>query len=150
LLLIRARTFLCVTSSIFPSYRFLLTDHNAAVERARFRWSRVQGMSRSDRWLASARISECRTSPDAALRQAEILAAAGLYAFDHNVQHLHEDHLNAHSIAERIAALPGITLHLGSVQTSRDLQARSGDARCRDDRPPSKRERCPAGVWTSS
>jgi threonine aldolase len=47
-----------------------------------------------------------------------ILAAAGLYAFDHNVQHLHEDHLNAHSIAERIAALPGITLDLGRGQTN--------------------------------
>jgi threonine aldolase len=53
-----------------------------------------------------------------ALRQTGILAAAGLYALDHNVQRLREDHLNARSIAEGIAGLPGITLDLDSVQTN--------------------------------
>jgi threonine aldolase len=53
-----------------------------------------------------------------ALRQTGILAAAGLYALDHNIQHLHEDHVNARSIAERIAGLPRITIDLNSVQTN--------------------------------
>jgi threonine aldolase len=45
-----------------------------------------------------------------AMRQAGILAAAGLYALDHNVERLAEDHANAQAFAQRIAAIPGIRL----------------------------------------
>ena len=38
-----------------------------------------------------------------AMRQSGILAAAGLYALDHNVARLAEDHANARLIAERLA-----------------------------------------------
>jgi threonine aldolase len=41
-------------------------------------------------------------------RQAGVLAAAGLYALDHNVERLAEDHANARRIAEILAdAAPG-------------------------------------------
>jgi threonine aldolase len=53
-----------------------------------------------------------------AMRQSGILAAAGLYALDHNVTRLADDHANARLIAERIARLPGVRLDLGSVQTN--------------------------------
>jgi threonine aldolase len=53
-----------------------------------------------------------------AMRQAGILAAAGLYALDHNLDRLHEDHANAKLIAERIVGLPGIELDLATVQTN--------------------------------
>ena len=53
-----------------------------------------------------------------AMRQSGILAAAGLYALDHHVAGLAEDHANARLIAERIAGIPGITLHLATVQTN--------------------------------
>ena len=53
-----------------------------------------------------------------AMRQSGILAAAGLYALDHNVQRLVEDHANARLIAQRIAGLPGIRLDLANVQTN--------------------------------
>jgi threonine aldolase len=53
-----------------------------------------------------------------ALRQSGILAAAGLYALDHNVARLVEDHANARLIAERIAGLPGIRLDLATVQSN--------------------------------
>ncbi len=43
------------------------------------------------------------------MRQAGILAAAGLYALDHHVERLDEDHRNARRLAEGIAAIPGLT-----------------------------------------
>jgi threonine aldolase len=52
------------------------------------------------------------------MRQSGILAAAGLYALDHNVARLAEDHANARLIAERIAELPGIRLDLATVQSN--------------------------------
>ena len=39
-----------------------------------------------------------------AMRQAGIFAAAGLYALDHNLERLAEDHANARVMAERLAA----------------------------------------------
>ena len=53
-----------------------------------------------------------------AMRQSGILAAAGLFALDHNVARLADDHANARLIAERVAQLPGIRLDLSSVQTN--------------------------------
>jgi len=53
-----------------------------------------------------------------AMRQAGIVAAAGLYALDHHVERLAEDHANARLFAERIANLPGITLDPEAVETN--------------------------------
>src|SRR5438094_696877 len=53
-----------------------------------------------------------------AMRQSGILAAAGLYALDHNVSRLAEDHANARLIGERLAGLSGVTLDLATVQTN--------------------------------
>jgi len=53
-----------------------------------------------------------------ALRQAGILAAAGLYALDHNLTRLPEDHANARRIAERLADVKGVTLDLATVQSN--------------------------------
>lgn len=44
------------------------------------------------------------------MRQAGVLAAAALYALDHNVGRLPEDHANARLLAERLAALPGLSV----------------------------------------
>jgi threonine aldolase len=44
------------------------------------------------------------------MRQAGILAAAGLYALDHNIVRLAEDHANARRLATSIAGAPGITM----------------------------------------
>lgn len=43
-----------------------------------------------------------------AMRQAGILAAAGLYALEHHVERLAEDHENALRLAEGLAGLPGL------------------------------------------
>jgi threonine aldolase len=53
-----------------------------------------------------------------ALRQAGILAAAGLYALDHHLTRLAEDHANARLIAERVAGVKGIRLDLATVQSN--------------------------------
>jgi threonine aldolase len=43
-----------------------------------------------------------------AMRQAGILAAAGLYALDHNRERLHEDHARARTLARLAAHVPGL------------------------------------------
>ena len=53
-----------------------------------------------------------------ALRQAGIVAAAGLYALDHNVERLAEDHENARVLAEGIAAIPGCRIDPETVETN--------------------------------
>jgi threonine aldolase len=52
------------------------------------------------------------------MRQAGLLAAAGLYALEHHVERLAEDHANARALAEGLAALPGIQVDLATVQTN--------------------------------
>ena len=52
------------------------------------------------------------------MRQSGILAAAGLWALDHNLARLAEDHANARLLAERLAGLPGVSLDLATVQSN--------------------------------
>ncbi len=52
------------------------------------------------------------------MRQAGILAAAGLVALERMVDRLAEDHVNARALAEGVAKLPGITVDPASVQTN--------------------------------
>ncbi len=53
-----------------------------------------------------------------AMRQSGILAAAGLYALDHHVERLAEDHDNARRFAAAIAGSPGISLDPARVQSN--------------------------------
>jgi threonine aldolase len=53
-----------------------------------------------------------------ALRQAGIVAAAGLYALDHHVERLAEDHANARALAEGLAELPGVEIDPAPVETN--------------------------------
>jgi threonine aldolase len=53
-----------------------------------------------------------------AMRQSGILAAAGLYALDHNLARIPEDHANARLLAEQLAGLRGVTLDLATVQSN--------------------------------
>ncbi len=52
------------------------------------------------------------------MRQAGVLAAAGLFALDHNIGRLAVDHANAKRLAEGIADLAGIDLRPGDVETN--------------------------------
>jgi len=53
-----------------------------------------------------------------AMRQSGILAAAGLWALDHNCARLAEDHANARLLAERLAGYRGVSLDLKTVQSN--------------------------------
>jgi threonine aldolase len=53
-----------------------------------------------------------------AMRQAGIVAAAGLYALDHHVDRLAEDHANARALADGLAAIPGVRLDADRVETN--------------------------------
>jgi threonine aldolase len=53
-----------------------------------------------------------------AMRQAGIIAAACLYALDHHVERLAEDHANARHLAEGLAEIPGIELDPATVETN--------------------------------
>ncbi len=44
------------------------------------------------------------------MRQAGILAAAGLYALEHHVKRLADDHANARRLAAGLAEFPGVSL----------------------------------------
>lgn len=52
------------------------------------------------------------------MRQAGILAAAALYALDHNVERLAEDHRNARRLAQGLAAIPGVQVDVSRVETN--------------------------------
>ena len=53
-----------------------------------------------------------------AMRQSGILAAAGLYALDHHLSRLPDDHAHARLIAERLANVKGVKLDLATVQSN--------------------------------
>jgi len=52
------------------------------------------------------------------MRQAGILAAAALYALDHNIERLKEDHQKAKLFAQSIASIQGVEVNIKNVQTN--------------------------------
>ena len=91
-----------------------------------------------------------------AMRQAGILAAAALYALDHHVTRLADDHRNAKTIAQAVTATPGLRLDPPYVETNlvwfeadpalisaRRPGGRPGSRRHPDERP---RPQHPAGL----
>jgi threonine aldolase len=52
------------------------------------------------------------------MRQAGILAAAGLISLERMIDRLAEDHVNARTLAEAVATMPGLAVDLASVQTN--------------------------------
>ncbi len=53
-----------------------------------------------------------------AMRQAGIVAAAGIYALEHHVDRLAQDHERARQLARGLAGLPGIALDADRVETN--------------------------------
>lgn len=53
-----------------------------------------------------------------AMRQAGMMAAAGVYALDHNITRLADDHENARSFAAALSILPGVVLQNPKVETN--------------------------------
>ena len=71
-----------------------------------------------------------------AMRQAGIIAAAGVFALRHHVKRLADDHVNARRLAEGLAALPGIALDPATVETNIVIFELTGalDARAAEQR----------------
>lgn len=53
-----------------------------------------------------------------AMRQAGVIAAAGIYALEHNVGRLAEDHANAQRLARGLAEIRGLSLEPDEVETN--------------------------------
>jgi threonine aldolase len=53
-----------------------------------------------------------------AMRQAGIVAAGALWALEHNVERLAEDHANARALAEGLAAIDGVEIDPATVETN--------------------------------
>ena len=64
-----------------------------------------------------------------AMRQAGIIAAAGVYALENNVARLAEDHANAKSFARAVAQIPGVRLCFDTTETNIVLFDVSGTGR---------------------
>jgi len=65
-----------------------------------------------------ARCTRFRRMFGGAMRQAGILAAGGLYALEHHLERLEEDHANAARMAARLAESAAIVLDTSTVQTN--------------------------------
>jgi threonine aldolase len=52
------------------------------------------------------------------MRQVGIIASAGIYALGNNVDRLGDDHRRARRLAEAVAAMPGLSIDLDTVQTN--------------------------------
>lgn len=79
---------LCLSKGLGAPVGAILAGSNDLINQAR-RWKHVFG---------------------GAMRQAGIIAAGGLYALQHNIDHLREDHANAVRLAEGLSGIPGIRL----------------------------------------
>ena len=53
-----------------------------------------------------------------AMRQSGVIAAAGVYALENNIDRMVDDHDNARMFAEYVANLPGVAVDMDSVQTN--------------------------------
>ena len=65
-----------------------------------------------------ARARRVRKMLGGGMRQAGVIAAAGIVALERMIDRLAEDHANARGLAEGVAKLPGLSVDLASVQTN--------------------------------
>jgi len=70
----------------------------------------------SEEFIARAR--KVRKMVGGGMRQAGVLAAAGIVALEEMVGRLAEDHANARLLAEGISSIPGLSVDMGAVQTN--------------------------------
>jgi len=64
------------------------------------------------------RVHRARKMLGGGMRQAGIIAAGALYALEHNIERLVEDHINAKRLAMAIAEMPGLSADADSVETN--------------------------------
>lgn len=80
-----------------------------------------------------------RKSWGGGMRQAGIIAAAGLYALKNNIQRLKEDHEKAKYLAHKISEIPNLEINLDAVQTNiilfkpLKISVEEGIRRCKEE-----------------
>ncbi len=78
--------------------------------------------------MAQARVF--RKALGGGMRQAGVLAAAGLIALEEMPERLEEDHANARMMAEAVAEVAGVEIDLDAVRDEyRDLRVKKGCGR---------------------
>lgn len=78
------------------------------------------------------RVHRYRKMCGGGMRQAGVLAAAALYAIEHNIERLAEDHAHAKRLAHALANMPGVRIDPSSVETNIvffDVEPRIGSAK---------------------
>ncbi len=83
------------------------------------------------------------------MRQAGILAAAGIVALNEMVDRLAEDHAHAHQLAEGLARLPGVRVDVDKVRTNMVFFELADDVPL-SSQDVADRLRETAGVWLGS
>jgi threonine aldolase len=86
----------CLSKGLGAPVGSVLCGSSAFIERAR-RWRKLLG---------------------GGMRQAGILAAGGLYALEHNVSRLAEDHANARLLAEGLSRISGLRVDPPQIETN--------------------------------
>ncbi|MDR4494977.1 MAG: low-specificity L-threonine aldolase [Nitrospirales bacterium] len=71
----------------------------------------------SDRERVS-RLRRLRKVFGGGMRQVGILASAGIYALEHHIQRLAEDHANAKRLAQLLSAIPGVAVDVDATVTN--------------------------------
>jgi threonine aldolase len=104
----------------------------AVADSLTFSLSKGLGCPAGTLWVGSAegrrRAHTWRKRLGGGMRQVGILAAAGLFAIDHNVDRLAEDHQKARRLAEAIHSTPGVIVEPDLVQTNIVLLRTSEEA----------------------
>jgi threonine aldolase len=115
-----------------------MTEFSAAADSLTFSLSKGLGCPAGTLWVGSAagrqRAHIWRKRLGGGMRQVGILAAAGLFALDHNLERLAEDHHKARRLAEAIQSAPGVVVDPDLVQTNIVLLETSEDAKAVIDR----------------
>jgi threonine aldolase len=86
----------CLSKGLGAPVGSVLVGPKALVDRAR-RWRKVLG---------------------GGMRQAGLMAAAGIHALEHNVERLADDHANARALALALQGIPGVQVDPEAVQTN--------------------------------
>lgn len=99
-----------------------MTEFTDCVDSSTFALSKGLGCPAGTLWVglteSRRRAHTWRKRLGGGMRQVGILAAAGLYALDHNLARLDEDHDNARRLAEMLQSVPGVTVDPPAVQTN--------------------------------